>query len=86
MSYAKVTSKGQITVPVEVRQAMKLEAGDRVLFVRDDDSWRLIPANSPASALKGFIPKPDKPVSLEEIEEAIRQGWSRRFRVLDEPQ
>jgi len=29
---AKVTSKGQITIPLEVRRALGVKAGDRVLF------------------------------------------------------
>lgn len=37
MDVAKVTSKGQITVPASVRAAIGVEAGDRILFVREDD-------------------------------------------------
>ena len=33
MSTVTVTSKGQITIPVEVRQALQVKAGDRVEFV-----------------------------------------------------
>jgi AbrB family looped-hinge helix DNA binding protein len=32
MTEAAVTSKGQITIPVAVREAMRLQPGDRVLF------------------------------------------------------
>ena len=32
MADATVTSKGQITIPAAVREAMRLESGDRVLF------------------------------------------------------
>ena len=37
MDMAKVTSKGQITVPASVRAAIGVGAGDRILFVREDD-------------------------------------------------
>lgn len=37
MDVAKVTSKGQITVPASVRAAIGVESGDRILFVREDD-------------------------------------------------
>lgn len=37
MDMAKVTSKGQITVPASVREAIGVGAGDRILFVREDD-------------------------------------------------
>ena len=33
MSTATVTSKGQIAIPAEVRQALQVKAGDRVEFV-----------------------------------------------------
>ena len=32
MSIARVTSKGQVTIPVEVRQALGIERGDGLLF------------------------------------------------------
>lgn len=34
---AKVTSKGQITIPLEVRTDLGIEAGDEVIFYRDLD-------------------------------------------------
>lgn len=34
MSTATVTSKGQITIPTNVRQALQVEAGDRVEFLK----------------------------------------------------
>lgn len=37
MDMAKVTSKGQITIPVGVRKAVGLREGDKVLFVQLDD-------------------------------------------------
>ncbi len=30
---AKVTSKGQITIPIEIRKKLSLKSGDRVIFV-----------------------------------------------------
>ena len=37
MDVAKVTSKGQVTIPADVRDAMGVREGDKVLFVRMDD-------------------------------------------------
>jgi len=38
MYTAKVTSKGQITLPKEVRVALKIEEGERVLITPDPES------------------------------------------------
>jgi AbrB family looped-hinge helix DNA binding protein len=40
---AKVTSKGQITIPREVRRALGLRTGDKVLFERDGADVRVRP-------------------------------------------
>ena len=43
---AKVTSKGQITLPKEVREALGVHAGDKVLFIRDRKGMRVVPART----------------------------------------
>ncbi|PST47738.1 AbrB/MazE/SpoVT family DNA-binding domain-containing protein [Bifidobacterium callitrichos] len=37
MDVAKVTAKGQITIPADVREAVGIREGDKVVFVRMDD-------------------------------------------------
>jgi len=37
MSEATITSKGQVTIPAEIRKAMGLTAGERVIFTQLDD-------------------------------------------------
>ncbi len=36
MEVAKLSSKGQITIPVSVRNALKLKAGDKVVILEED--------------------------------------------------
>jgi AbrB family looped-hinge helix DNA binding protein len=73
--HATLTSKGQITLPKALREKLSLSAGDRVEFIfENDQSVRLIPKHISVSQLKGMLPKPSKPVSLEEMEDAIRTG------------
>ena len=43
---AKITSKGQITVPVKVRRAPGVRAGDKLLFEQDGDDFRLRPVKT----------------------------------------
>lgn len=50
MELAKITSKGQITIPVEIRKKLGLKEGDKVLFVEDGD--KVIIMNSSLLALR----------------------------------
>ncbi len=71
--YSTITSKGQITLPKEVRENLSLQRGDRIEFLMEEDGkYSIIPLTSSLSALKSVLPKPDKPVSLKEIEESIK--------------
>ena len=54
--HAKITSKGQITIPREIRRAMGVQAGDRVLFESDEEGIRVRPvrAASPFAKYQGI--------------------------------
>jgi len=69
---ATVTSKGQITIPANVRQALRIEAGDRVEFVQiEPGRYELVPATQSVKALKGMFGKPSKIVTIEQMNQAI---------------
>jgi AbrB family looped-hinge helix DNA binding protein len=81
MPSATVTSKGQITIPLEVRNAMGVSAGTRIDFVRGDDGrYVMIPKTGSISALKGIIPLRRKPATIEEMQEAIVAGATKGIR------
>lgn len=74
MSTATLTTKGQVTLPAEVRRALGVAEGDKLSFTPlPDGGFRVAPANRDAASLKGLVPKPKKPVSLEDMEAAIRR-------------
>lgn len=74
MTTATMTSKGQVTIPAEVRQRMGLGAGDRVEFVElDTGGFAIKPAIDDVRSLKGLLRKPDQPVSIDEMNAVIRQ-------------
>lgn len=82
MPAAKLTSKGQITIPQSVREDLGLTAGDRLDFVRlDDGSYAIKAATIPVTALKGMIPLRRKPASLKEMQAAIIAGAAKGHRV-----
>lgn len=75
MTAATVTSKGQLTLPKDVRAALGVGPGDRVDFVRmEDGNFAVLPATHSVKKLKGIIAKTKRPISLADMEKAIAQG------------
>jgi AbrB family looped-hinge helix DNA binding protein len=75
MASAEVTSKGQITIPVELRTELNLKPGDPIFFARDPDGrYVLFPKNGSIQRLKGMFGKFPRVVSLEEMDDAIARG------------
>jgi antitoxin PrlF len=73
MAFATLTSKGRITIPLRVRKALGLDAGDRVEFVEiDQGKFAIVAATRSVRELEGmFQNKRRKPVSVEEMNAAI---------------
>jgi len=79
MTTATITSKGQITIPKEVREALGVGTGDRVEFVAEEKGvYKVVAATRDVRHLKGLVAKPAKPVTLEAMELAIAKGASGR--------
>ena len=75
-----MTSKGQLTVPKEVRQKLGLKPGDRIRFLLEADGRvRLMPAKRDISDLVGILPKPKRTLRLKEMDEAIAQAVVEEF-------
>jgi antitoxin PrlF len=75
MPEATMTTKGQITVPVEVRRALGLRPGSKVEFVRTGRGvYELVIKTGSIRDLKGMLPPPDVPVTIEQMNDAVAQG------------
>lgn len=69
---ATVTSKGQVTLPIEARRRLGIVPGTRLdLIITDDDRLEVIPMTGSVQKLKGILPKPKRPLTLEEMDDAI---------------
>ena len=79
MAAAILTSKGQITIPVQVRTELGVDAGDRIEFVRvGKGEFNIVAATRSVRELNGMLQrKGRKPVSIEEMNAAIAKGASR---------
>ena len=74
MTTATITSKGQVTIPKDVRIRLGIDTGDRVEFVEIQDGvFQIVAATQDVQALKGIVPKPKKPVTVEAMKQAIAE-------------
>lgn len=79
MTTATMTSKGQVTIPAEVRQRMGLGTGDRIEFVElETGEFAIKPAIDDVRSLKGALRKPEKPVSVDDMNVALRKRAAAR--------
>jgi antitoxin PrlF len=75
VSRAKLTSKGQVTIPNAIRDQLDLGPGVTLHFTVDP-SGRIIvtPLTLGIEDLIGILPKPRKALTLEEIEDIIGEA------------
>ncbi|MDQ3031702.1 MAG: AbrB/MazE/SpoVT family DNA-binding domain-containing protein [Myxococcota bacterium] len=79
-AHATVTSKGQVTIPREVRERLGIRAGDRLLFAVGSDGAvevRKVASRS-LDDLVGMLGRPRRRMTIEQMDEAIRERSSRR--------
>lgn len=77
MASATVTSKGQVTIPVDVRTQLGLRPGSRLSFVATPTGGYEIHAEAASiKDLKGAVAWAGESVSLQEMDEAIANGAS----------
>jgi len=70
---ATITSKGQITLPVSVRKALKIKTGDKLDFVVTENGEIVgKPISNRLSSLAKILPPAKKKLSLDEMDAAIR--------------
>lgn len=75
MSTARLTSKGQLVIPKEIREYMRLQPGDRLDFIIQDNGDVVIrPMVTDVRELKGILKVSGRqPVSVAAMDEAIRK-------------
>jgi antitoxin PrlF len=73
MFTATITAKGQITIPAEIRHALKLDAGARISFEEaQPGSYVFKPATKvPVTTLKAMFGKYPSAISVEEMNASI---------------
>ncbi len=79
MRTSNITTKGQVTIPVQIRKSLGLKSGQQVSFKLKGNMIILQPVEKDISAAFGLI-KTDKTISLEEMDKAVKDeathDWS----------
>jgi AbrB family looped-hinge helix DNA binding protein len=72
---ATITTKGQVTIPKAIREQLALEVGTKLHFWVDPTGRIVVtPLTVKLEDLIGILPKPEVPVTVEEMNEAIVQA------------
>ena len=82
METAKITSKGQITIPKQVRVRLAVEPGDQLALEFDERGLlRVMPVRKPLPPLRGFLAKDaaGRRLDCEQIDDAIRRRMRRKY-------
>lgn len=75
MSVATITSKGQLTLPRDVRDDLNLKEGDRVSFEKVGESYVLKPQNKSIMELAGILHRPgEKAMTVEQMDEKLGEA------------
>jgi len=77
--YGTLTSKGQTTVPAEVRELLNLKPGDKIRYIHRDGAVFIKAKNKRAIDLAGKFYDPDRPAfSLEDMDQAVGDAIAHR--------
>ncbi len=79
MPTATVTSKGQVTIPKEVRDALGIDSGTKLWFVPTTEGFLLRAANSSVMRLSGLLKYDGPPVSAEEADERLADALAEKY-------
>lgn len=77
---ATVTSKGQVTIPVEVRRALGIKPRDRVAFTLTDGGATVRPAVSALDRIAGSVKPRKTPEDFAELRQLVKEEVARRVR------
>jgi AbrB family looped-hinge helix DNA binding protein len=83
MAASTLTSKGQITIPKEVRDRLGVQEGDRIVFQFDEQGRVILRPESrdPLEGLVGLLRHraKERPPTVEEMNEAVRARAAEKY-------
>ena len=67
MEMAKVTSKGQITIPVSIRRALGIKEGDKLLFIDKPEGVLMVNPNTFQAGREGEAAEQESPAHRPDV-------------------
>ena len=82
MTIATLTTKGQVTIPKDIRDMLRLHTGDKIEIVVTAEGEAVIrPVTKKVDDVFGRLSRPEqKAVTLEEMDNAVRKRIRDRFK------
>jgi AbrB family looped-hinge helix DNA binding protein len=81
MAHSVVTSKGQITIPISVRNKLNLKTGDRIDFKIENGAVKLVPLSKSVSDVFGILSKKlSTPVSVEQMNVKLKKTFKDKYK------
>jgi antitoxin PrlF len=74
-----VTSKGQITLPAELREDLGIQPGDRIVFYKTVQGRRGYRISRPRVGSGQGMIKTDRQYTLEELEQALTEARTEKY-------
>lgn len=82
IAVSKITSKGQITIPEEIRRQYRLQAGEQVEWeVTARGTIELRKAGASLESLTQILPSPKRTLTVDEMDRAVGERLARKHRV-----
>jgi antitoxin PrlF len=82
IAVSRITSKGQVTIPEEVRRQYHLQAGDQIEWeVTESGTIEVRRSGGSLDDLVKILPRPERALSLEEMDQAVRARVAEKHRV-----
>jgi AbrB family looped-hinge helix DNA binding protein len=79
MYKAKITSKGQITIPAGVRKSMGVKPGEKVAFFEGEDGEFILRRVGSIKDLRGCLAGLVPPMTIEEMDKAIGEAVTESY-------
>ena len=78
MAEAVLTSKGQVTIPKDIREALRLENGDRLDFIREQGWIIMVPLKGSVLDLYGAVPRQGRQLNFKKLREQVKREVAKR--------